>query len=311
MIFGIWPGVAAADLVSLQPLDCPPEDTARTLAALRELQGTASEFYVRAYRHYGPGVRPHASAAPAPAQPGRYAGQGRLIDLVASYQSPVPDPGGFAGFVRQAVRDVAAWGGGKVQVGEELNRPAPLDGGSPGHFDAVGAGVAAALDERDRQAAPVLVGVNSAGLPDPAFWNRLTGAIGPRNTERLDYIGLDAFPDVFRPIPHENLPAAVAFLLRRFRTVTAEAGVPVAVPIHVTETGWPTGDQRTESAQAEVLAVVADAVTASDVGVQACEWFGLRDELTTATWSARFGVLRDDYTPKPAFATLRHVIMAG
>jgi hypothetical protein len=229
VIFGIWPGVAAADLVSLQHLDCPPEDTAKTLAALRELQGTATEFYVRAYRHYGPGVRPRASAvaAPAPAQPGRYAGQGRLIDLVASYQSPVPDPGGFAGFVRQAVRDVAAWGGGKVQVGEELNMPPPLDGGSPGHFEAIGAGVAAALDERDRQAAPVQVGVNSAGLPDPAFWNRLADAIGPRNTERLDYIGLDAFPDVFRPISHENLPAAVTFLLRRFRTVTAEARVPV------------------------------------------------------------------------------------
>ena len=116
---------------------------------------------------------------------------------------------------------------------------------------------------------------------------------------------------MFRPIPHENLPAAVTFLLRRFRTVTAEAGVPVAVPIHITETGWPTSCQRTESAQAEVLAVVADAVTASDVGVQACEWFGLRDELTAGTWSARFGVLRDDYTAKPAFATLQHVIMAG
>jgi hypothetical protein len=310
VIFGIWPGVADADLISLQHLDCPPEDTAKTLAALRELQGTATEFYVRAYRHYGKGVRPHAGAAPAPAQPGLYAGQGRLIDLVASYQSPVPDPGGFAGFVRQAIRDVAAWGGGKVQVGEELNMPAPLDGSSPGHFEAVSAGVAAALDERDRRAAPVLVGVNSAGLPDPAFWNQLTDAIGPRNTEWLDYIGLDAFPDVFRPIPRENLPAAVTFLLRCFRAVTAEAGVPVAVPIHITETGWPTGDQRTESAQAEVLALVADAVTASDVGVQACEWFGLRDELTTATWSARFGVLRDDYTAKPAFATLQHVIMA-
>ena len=313
MIFGIWPGVAAADLISLQHLDCPPEDTAKTLAALRELQGTAAEFYVRAYRHYGPGLHPPASAvaAPAPAQPGRYAGQGRLINLVASYQSPVPDPGGFAGFVRQAVRDVAAWGGGKVQVGEELNMPAPLDGGSPGRFEAVSAGVAAALDERDRQAAPVLVGVNSAGLPDPAFWNQLADAIGPRNTERLDYVGLDAFPDVFRPIAHENLPAAVTFLLRRFRAVTAEAGVPVAVPIHITETGWPTGGQRTESAQAEVLALVAGAVTASDVGVQACEWFGLRDELTTAAWSARFGVLRDDYTAKPAFATLQHVTMAA
>ena len=38
MIFGIWPGVAAADLISLQPLDCPAEDTAKTLDALRQLQ---------------------------------------------------------------------------------------------------------------------------------------------------------------------------------------------------------------------------------------------------------------------------------
>ena len=186
--------------------------------------------------------------------------------------------------------------------------PAPLDGGSPGAFEAIGAGVAAALDERDRHDAPVLVGVNSAGPPDPAFWNRLTGAIGPHNTRRLDYVGLDAFPDVFQPIPRENLPAAVTYLLRRFRTVTAEAGLPEATPIHITETGWPTDDRRTESAQADVLAAVADTMIASDAGVQACEWFGLRDGLTTSAWSARFGILRDDYTPKPAFTVLQHLI---
>jgi hypothetical protein len=106
---------------------------------------------------------------------------------------------------------------------------------------------------------------------------------------------------VFQPIARENLRAAVAYLLRRFRTVTAEAGVPEATPIHITETGWPTDAQRTESAQADVLAAVAGAVIASDAGVRACEWFGLRDGLTTAAWSARFGILRDDYTPKPAF----------
>jgi hypothetical protein len=308
VIFGIWPGVAAADLISFQPLDCPAEDTAKTLDALRQLQGTAQEFYVRAYRHFGQGLRPRGTAVDVPGRPGLYAGEGRMVDLVASYQSPVPDPAGFAGFVRRAVRDVAACGGGKVQVGEELNMPAPLDGGRPGAFEAIGAGVAAALDERDRHDAPVLVGVNSAGPPDPAFWNRLTGAIGLHDTQRLDYIGLDAFPDVFQPIPRENLPAAVTYLLRRFRTVTAEAGIPEATPVHITETGWPTDDQRTESAQAEVLAAVADVVIASDVGVQACEWFGLRDGLTTAAWSARFGILRDDYTPKPAFTTLQHLI---
>lgn len=304
MIYGIWPGVVDADLVSLEPLACAAEDPVKTLAALRELQGSAGQFYVRAYRNFGAG----AGAAATPARPELYAGDGRVIDLVASYRSPVPDPEGFADFVRQAVRDVAGWGGGKVQVGEELNMPAPLDGGSPGCFDAVGAGVAAALEERDRLGAPVLVGVNSAGLADPAFWGRLTTAIGPDNTRRLDYVGLDAFPDVFRPIPREKLAGAVAFLLRRFRAVTAECGVPARTPIHLTETGWPTGERRTEDAQAAVLAAVARAVAASDAGVTAVEWFGLRDGLSTGPWSVRFGILRDDYTAKPAFATVAGII---
>jgi len=102
VIFGIWPGVAAADLIGLQPLDCPAEDPARTLDALRQLQGTALEFYVRAYRHFGRGFRPRGTAVDVPDRPGLYAGEGRMIDLVACYQSPVPDPGGFAGFVRRA-----------------------------------------------------------------------------------------------------------------------------------------------------------------------------------------------------------------
>ena len=47
---------------------------------------------------------------------------------------------------------------------------------------------------------------------------------------------------------------------------------------------------------------------ASGTGVRAYEWFGLRDGLTTATWTARFGILRDTYAPEPAFATLQHLI---
>jgi len=49
-------------------------------------------------------------------------------------------------------------------------------------------------------------------------------------------------------------------------------------------------------------------VLASGTGVQAYEWFSLRDGLTTGTWTARFGVLRDDYTPKPAFAAIQQLI---
>src|SRR4029077_4900000 len=53
---------------------------------------------------------------------------------------------------------------------------------------------------------------------------------------------------------------------------------------------------------------VAATVVASDVYVQAYEWFGPRAGRPTATWSARFVGLRDDYTRKPAFATLQHLI---
>jgi hypothetical protein len=308
MLFGIWPGVVAADPATFQPLDCPPEDPAQTLTALRTLQGGARPFFVRAYRHFGTGVAPHAGLVASPVRPEVYAGEGRLIDLVACYQSPRADPEGFADFVRQAVRDVVAWGGGKVQVGEELNAPAPQDGGSPGCFEAVAAGVAAALDERDRFDLNVDVGVNSAGMADPGFWRTLTASLGPELTQRLDYIGLDAFPDVFAPIPHDRLPEAVGALLDRFRDVTAEAGVPGSTPIHLTETGWPTGEQRGEHTQASVLAAVADAVCRSNVGVTTYEWFGLRDGLSTAPWYARFGILRDDYSLKPAFTALQDLI---
>jgi hypothetical protein len=54
---------------------------------------------------------------------------------------------------------------------------------------------------------------------------------------------------------------------------------------------------------------VAAAALASDAGVQAYEWFGLRDGNTAATWTARFGILRDGYTPKPAFAAIQQIIV--
>jgi hypothetical protein len=117
-----------------------------------------------------------------------------------------------------------------------------------------------------------------------------------------------ASPGVFRPVSHESLPGAVTALVRRFRAVTQAAGIPQTTPIHVTETGWPTDDEHTEDTQARVLTAVAAAVLASGAGVAAYEWFGLRDGLTADARTARFGLLRDDYTPKPAFAAVQRLI---
>ncbi|WP_437584185.1 hypothetical protein ACSAGD_04565 [Paramicrobacterium sp. CJ85] len=310
MLFGIWPGVVAADLVDLTPLATPPEDVERTRAGLDRLQGDAAQFYIRCYRHYRGVGAPEPGVDATPADPGNYIGRGRLIDLTACYRATEPDPSGYAEFVRQAVRDVAAWGGGKVQVGEELNVPYPQDGGFPGCFEAVGAGVAAGIEERDRLDANVAIGVNCAGVADPAFWTRMADALGTDSTARLDFIGLDMFPDVFHPIPEDKVSAGAQFLVRTLRQVTRDVGISEATPIHVTETGWPTGATRDEEKQARILHAVAEAVAATGE-VSVYELFSLRDGISDGNWQNGFGLLRDDYTPKPAYDTVRRLIEAS
>jgi hypothetical protein len=310
MLFGIWPGVVAADLIELTPLVTPPEDVERTRAALDRLQGEAAQFYIRCYRHHRGSGAAEPGVDAAPAAPGNYAGPGRLIDVTACYRATEPDPSGYAEFVRQAVRDVAEWGGGKVQVGEELNVPAPLDGGFPGCFEAVGVGVAAALEERDRLGANVAIGVNGAGVAEPAFWSRMVDALGPDSTARLDFIGLDMFPDVFRPIPEDKVGAGAQFLVRTLRQVTRDVGISETTPIHVTETGWPTGVTRDEAKQARILQAVAEAVAATGE-VSVYELFSLRDGISDGNWQNGFGLLHDDYSPKPAYDTVRRFIEAS
>lgn len=304
--WGIWPGVVDRDLVTLEtPIAAPPEDTGATLAALRELAGPADRFYVRCYRSYGEGGA--LTMPPTPRDPRPYLGEGRVIDLVAGYASDRADPDGFARAVRAAVREVAELGGGKLQVCEELNVPLPLDGGRPGCFEAFAAGLAAAFDERRALGEPdVLIGFNAA-VPDQTFWENVAAAVDPATIARVDFVGLDFFPDVFRPIPAESLRPAVRHVLRAFREGATAIGVPASVPIHITETGWPTGPEHSEEDQARVIGAVAAAVlgVAGEVGVAAYELFGLRDGLTGGPRTNRFGLLRDDHSAKPAFEVVR------
>ncbi|MDT7574187.1 MAG: hypothetical protein QOH17_520, partial [Pseudonocardiales bacterium] len=279
-------------------------------AALDRLQDDAAQLYIRCYRHYRGSGAPEPGVDAAPADPGNYTGRGRLIDVTACYRATEPDPAGYAEFVRQAVREVTEWGGGKVQVGEELNVPAPLDGGFPGCFEAVAAGVAAGLGERDRLGAKVGIGVNGAGVADPRFWGTMVDALGPNSTARLDFIGLDMFPDVFRPIPEDKVGLGAQFLVRTLRQVTRDAGISEVTPIHVTETGWPTGLTRDEAKQSRILQAVAEAVVATGE-VSVYELFSLRDGISDGNWQNGFGLLHDDYTPKPAYDAVRRLIDAS
>ena len=170
--------------------------------------------------------------------------------------------------------------------------------------------MAAGLGERDRLGANVGIGVNGAGVADPAFWARMARALGTDSASRLDFVGLDLFPDVFRPVPEDKVAGGAQFLVRTLRSVTREAGISGHTPIHVTETGWPTGRSRDEAKQARVLQSVAQAV--HDTGeVSVYEFFSLRDGISNSNWQNGFGLLHDDYTPKPAFEAIRRIIEAS
>jgi hypothetical protein len=121
------------------------------------------------------------------------------------------------------------------------------------------------------------------------------------------------YPGVFGPpTPVDGLPAAVRWVLQTYRErMLPLAGITAATPVRVCENGWPTGPDRPEQTQARVLETVVRAVSdlRAELNVTHWELFALRDADTSGdTLFHHFGVLRDDYSAKPAFGVLRELI---
>ena len=92
---------------------------------------------------------------------------------------------------------------------------------------------------------------------------------------------------------------------------------PGVSPIRVTENGWPTGTNpfsgraRTDERQAEVLDAIVRSVhrVAAELHVTHYVLFGLRDaDSSEPDLFHQFGIMRDDYTPKPAYETYRSLV---
>ncbi|GAA4587271.1 hypothetical protein BJY16_008182 [Actinoplanes octamycinicus] len=304
LLFGIYPGGHVTDDPQTQG---PPDDPAAITAALDELGVTL----VRGYAHYAD-LPPRVPEAPP--DPVRFATGGRRLDLVACFRSHDPDLTGWLDFLRAQLRrhgDRLAC----LQITEEANHAGPGgDGGSPVVREALVTGVIAAKREARRLGLDVRIGCNSTLDFDPAqeFWTDLGKRGGDEFRDALDYAGLDFFPDVFRPIPPGDLAGVVTAALTGFRTGSlAAAGLPDTLPMHITEHGWGTGPDRPESRQAEVVAEVVGLVAAhaAALNITTYEHHALRDA-NSATPAPLFqlGLLRDDYTRKPAFGVLRDLI---
>jgi hypothetical protein len=289
----------------------PPDDFEKIADAVQRLQGDGPQLLIRMYVSWS-GASSTASVLAQVAQlvdsdvPG--------WDLVLAYRDPAGDVAGWADFVAGVVerhgRQLEA-----IQVTGEANLtsvPAAADGAFPSATEAFVHGVLAASQAKRRHGATAAIGFAVSPEIEPAsgpFWPAVAAMAGDEVAAAVDYAGLDMYPDVFGPrLRLDQLDGAVDWLLRSFRDQALPiAGIGLDVPIRICENGWPTGAGRNESLQADVLEAVLRGVDAraSELNVTHWELFTLRDaDSSKADLFHNFGILRDDYSPKPAYDRL-------
>ncbi len=315
--FGVYAGGAAGSPGGMAV--GPPDHPDKVNQALDGLQANRPTLLVRGYLHFVGRETPPEGASRSPASFEAYAINGRKLDLVVCYRDPSGDMPAWTGFLENLV---GRYGSllGKVQVAEEPNLyQYPCDGEFfPQVVDAVVQGAEVVKARAGRENLDIEVGFNSVPSfdPDDRFWKRLSVEIRPSFLSALDFVGIDFFPDVFRPMPPDGSPgdlrSVIEPLLSHFRNeVLASAGIRDSIPIHVTENGWPTGPSRSPERQAEVLEIIVREIhrLKDQLNITDYEHFALRDaDSSNPDIFHQFGLLRDDYTPKPAFEAYRSLI---
>jgi hypothetical protein len=288
----------------------PPDDLDQIARAFDELQGAGRPLLVRTYVVWAGAATDEATLA----QIERFvSAEGVDWDLVLAFRDPAGDAHAFATFVATVVRRFGQ-ALDTIQVTGEANLthvPAAADGAYPNATEAFVRGLLAAGETKRITDARAAIGFAVTPDIDPsqsAFWPAVA-ALGGDLAAAVDYAGLDMYPDVFGPrLAVDRLDGAVDSLLRTFRQLSLPGvGIGPDVPIRVCENGWPTGEDRTEERQADVLEAVLRAVhaRARELNVTHWELFALRDaDSSRSDLFHNFGVLRDDYSRKPAFARL-------
>ena len=320
--FGIYPGGTAGQ-VGL-PAPATPDVPAKTLAALRELRGGRRPFVTHLYLNYRNPEQAKGVLDDLEVEGRRYARAGFKLEYVITYR-PEKEGGdvpGFLAYVRKAVRRLAPIGRFKeLQVTNEANQtatPDSSDGAFAGAREALVQGVPFAKEELVRLGRrDVEVGFNWFYRTDPAseedFWQYIDREGGERFQAALDWVGLDAYPGTFFPPSTSDYRSSMvgAFIvLRRCYMPVGDLGKHV--PIHVTENGYPTDLLlRTEATQATALEQMVRATHdyRQNFNITDYRWFDLRDADTSSpSFGQHYGLLHDDYTPKPAFAVYRDLV---
>jgi hypothetical protein len=328
VVFGIYPGGAAGATGPNGPV--APEDPARRLAALEQLRAPGAPFVLHIYAGYT-GAGGWTAAQQVGDDLAQYTAAGFEVELVLTYRpadggSP-QDVTGFEAFVRQTL---ASFGPDprfvSLQVTNEANvsgAPNASDGWFGGARDAlIGGVIAAKAAIRANRYAQVQVGFNWAAAGDAdehGFWSYLARRGGAEFVNALDWVGVDIYPGTWGPalpaLPGSlasGTQAAIRSTLSELRRVyLPQAGIPISVPLHISESGYPTGPDRTRAMQVEAMRAAVGTVVAARgaYNVTDYRWFDLRDALSSRPdFQSQYGLMTDAYTPKPAFFAYRDLV---
>jgi hypothetical protein len=288
----------------------PPDDPDQIAAALGLLAGRTRPWLVRMYI-------PWHGASSSPrwlAELARLAGQPADFDIALCYRDGSGDVARWLEFVAEVM---TRWGHrfSSLQITSEANLagfPGASDGDYPRVAEALVHGVfkAASIKRDQRATAEVGFAVAFEPRPEASFlWPQVRQLGGSDFPSAVDYAGIDMYPDVFGPrMTLTRLGEAIGLIFKVFRERTLQSiGIGSDVPLHICENGWPTGSQRSEERQADALEAIIRRVHALRQEFNVTDWelFTLRDaDSSKDDIFYQFGILKDDYTPKPAFDRL-------
>ncbi|HWD76940.1 MAG TPA: hypothetical protein VG371_17515 [Solirubrobacteraceae bacterium] len=325
VVFGIYPGGAAGTVGPSGPV--APEDPAKRLAALELLRAPGAPFVLHIYAGYT-GPVGWTAAQQVGDQIAQYTAAGFQVELVLTYRpadgGSSQDVSGFEEFVRQTITSFGSNPGFvSLQVTNEANvtgTPNASDGYYAGAEEAlIGGVIAAKAAIRARGFNQVSVGFNWAyggNVNEHAFWSFLGRKGGAGFVSALDWVGLDIYPGTWGPPLSGSLSsgttAAMKTALTELRSVYLPlAGIPFRVPLHVSESGYPTGPGRTPAMQVQAMDAAVGAVVAgqSTFNITGYRWFDLRDAISASSdFESQYGLMTDAYVPKPAFFTYQALV---
>jgi hypothetical protein len=326
--FGVGPR-PAGEAGAAQSVPIVPEDPRLRDRKLRRLTG-GRFFAVRLNRLFmsegAAGIRRFKRLAR------HFTRRGLEVELQVRYHPAPADEGDIAKWVRFVKRVVREFGPNErvtgLQITNEVNigfSPNTSDGAYERALEALVEGVVAAKREsRRRGFRHQQVGFNYAWRfdfispgSDAAFWESIGRIGGKRLRKHTDWVGLDTYPGTF--VPGVLVPATIADFGDAFLEGVAQtrecfmpkAGFTKRVPLRVEETGYATGPGRSE--QVQRLAAGEFVRTAhryrGTYNITDFRWFNLRDNNSSGpSFQQHFGLLRDDYSPKPAFRVYRRLV---